>query len=65
MLGPTREEARQIVASEFPQASSSQVEGVIEGCTVADPVEKKKYVNARRLFNTLRDMQELRGMRPN
>lgn len=65
VLGPSREEGRRIVPAERPGMSGDQVEAILEGCMVADPVSKRKYVNARRLFNTLRDLADEHGQTEN
>jgi type II secretory pathway predicted ATPase ExeA len=60
VLGPGRPEARRMILGELPGTSSSQVEAIIDGCEVKDPKTHKAYVNARRLFNTLRDLRDMR-----
>jgi hypothetical protein len=59
VFGPARAEARRMILGELPGTSSSQVEATIDGCEVKDPETHKPYVNARRLFNTLRDMRDM------
>jgi type II secretory pathway predicted ATPase ExeA len=61
VLGPSREEARTMVLGEMPGASEKAIEKILDGCTVNDPLSKRKYVNVRRLFHTLRDIGEARG----
>ena len=63
MLGPARPEARRMSLGELPGIGSGHVEASIDGCQVKDPKTGKTYVNARRLFNTLRDMRDMRDMR--
>lgn len=54
VLGPSRAEAKAMVASEAPQLSEAKIERLLDGCTVNDAaVTRRDYVNARRLFNTL------------
>jgi len=65
VLGPTAAEARQMVAGEIPQANASQIEAAIEDSTVSDPLSEKKYVNARRLFNTIEAFQRGRNRKLN
>jgi hypothetical protein len=60
VLGPARPEARRMILGELPGTSSSQVEAIIDGCEVKDPKTQKAYINARRLFNTLRDLSDMR-----
>jgi transcriptional regulator with XRE-family HTH domain len=57
VLGPSVAESRKIGAAEVPDIKPAALEAIIEGATVADPVSKGKYVNARRLFNALRAFQ--------
>jgi AAA domain len=56
VLGPSRTEARQMVRGELGEVKEATVERIIDGCTVEDPKTMKKYVNVRRLFNTIRDL---------
>lgn len=65
VLGPSVAEARRMVAGELPEANASQIDAAIEGSTVTDPATKKKYVNARRLFNTIRTFQRDRNRKMN
>lgn len=54
VLGPDREEARRMVQMEAPRLASERIEKLLDGCTVTDAaVTRQKYINARRLFNTL------------
>jgi hypothetical protein len=65
VLGPTREEARGIVMAELGEAKDAQVSGLLDDCTVSDPVKRKKYISARRLFfaiDNIRDLREKRKM---
>lgn len=57
VLGPKTAEARKILGAEIPGIKDSVAEEIISGTTVSDPMTKKSYVNARRLFNTIRMMQ--------
>ncbi len=59
ILGPARPEARRMVTGEMPSLSAGKAEALIDSCEVKDPESGKTYVNARRLFNTLRDMRAL------
>lgn len=58
VLGPSPSEARRILASEIPGIKQAVVEEVISQTTVRDPISKKSYINARRLFNTIRAFQK-------
>ena len=59
VLGPTVAEARKMLAAEG--VDSFRGEFLIENCVETDPVGKKKYVSARRLFNAIRaDRREMR-----
>jgi len=61
VLGPSREEARKMIAGELGEVKEAVTEMILKGCMVADPLSKRQYVNARRLFNVLRDTNEARG----
>jgi len=58
VLGPSHAEARSMILGELPGTSEKRIEALLAGCAVKDPVSKREYINARRLFNTLRDMRE-------
>ncbi len=62
VLGPSRAEGRQMVLGELPGLSPGKVEAVLDSCEVKDPESRKTYVNARRLFNTLRDVRDMKGV---
>lgn len=57
VFGPKKAEARAILAAEIPGIKSQVAEEIISETTVQDPLSKRQYVNARRLFNTIRTMQ--------
>jgi DNA transposition AAA+ family ATPase len=59
VLGPKAGEARRILAAEIAGIRTAAVEEIISSTTVTDPMTKKSYVNARRLFNTIRMMQRV------
>jgi hypothetical protein len=64
VLGPTREEARGMVIAELGEAKDAQVAGLLDDCTVTDPLSRKKYISARRMFfaiDNIRDLREKRG----
>src|SRR5208282_1030998 len=63
VLGPTREEARGIVIEELGEAKDSQVESLLNDCAVTDPLSKKKYINARRLFFAIENIRDRREKR--
>jgi hypothetical protein len=48
-----------MILGELPGTGPRQVEAIIDGCEVKDPKTHKAYVNARRLFNTLRDLRDM------
>lgn len=62
VLGPSREEARTMILGEIPGMRAKQIEALLAGCAVNDPVTRREYINARRLFNTLRDIGEASPM---
>jgi hypothetical protein len=65
VLGPSREEARGIVVAELGQATDTQIKGLLDDCTVTDPLSRKKYISARRMFfaiDNIRDLREKRKM---
>lgn len=57
VLGPKASEARRILAAEIPGIKDAAADEVVGSTTVTDPLTKRDYVNARRLFNTIRAMQ--------
>jgi hypothetical protein len=61
VIGPSAEEAAGIMRGELGELKAATVETVVEGCLVDDPVSRKKYVNAHRLFNAIRKIREKRG----
>jgi DNA transposition AAA+ family ATPase len=61
VIGPSAEEAAGIMRGELGELKPATVETVVEGCLVDDPVSRKKYVNAHRLFNAIRKIREKRG----
>lgn len=63
LLGPTRPEARTIVAAEIPGLKEAAVEALLNGCTVRDETTGRDYVCARRLFNSILDIQHARAER--
>ena len=63
VLGPSREEGRQIIATELPGAAESKVDGLLDDCTVTDPISRKKYISARRLFFAIDNIRDLRESR--
>lgn len=63
VLGPTREEARRILIAEVGAGTDEQVSGTLDDCTVTDPLGRKKYISARRLFFAIRDILKRRERR--
>jgi len=63
VLGPSREEARGMAMAELGKASDDQVTGLLDDCTVTDPISKKKYISARRMFFTIDNIRDLREKR--
>jgi len=63
VLGPTREEARGMVMVELEGAKESQVSGLLDDCTVTDPLSRKKYISARRMFFAIENIRDLREKR--
>lgn len=61
VIGPSVEEAAGIMRGELGELKPATVETVVEGCLVDDPVSRKRYVNAHRLFNAIRKIREKRG----
>jgi type II secretory pathway predicted ATPase ExeA len=60
VLGPLRAEARRMVEGELGQVREEVLEAALDACTSLDPASKKKYVNARALFNSIRDTRRKR-----
>jgi type II secretory pathway predicted ATPase ExeA len=63
VLGPARDEARAMIAGELGEIKESAAAILLDKCTVRDPVSGRSYINARRLFNSLRDAGEERAAR--
>jgi hypothetical protein len=63
VLGPTRNEARAILTGELGGGTPAQIEGTLDDCTVADPLTRRKYINARRMFFAIADIRERRESR--
>jgi DNA transposition AAA+ family ATPase len=61
VTGPAADEAEMILRGELGEVKKATSAHVVECCTVQDPVSHKSYVNAHRLFNTIRNMQRSRG----
>jgi hypothetical protein len=60
VLGPTREEARGMAMAELGKANDDQVTGLLDDCTVTDPLSHKKYISARRMFFAIDNIRDLR-----
>jgi type II secretory pathway predicted ATPase ExeA len=63
ILGPSEAEARKILAAEVQGIKAAAADEIVAGTKVQDPLSKKSYVNARRLFNTIRMMQRVAARR--
>ena len=63
VLGPTRDEARRILVGELGAGTPAQIESTLDDCTVADPLTRRKYINARRMFFAIADIRERRERR--
>jgi len=63
VLGPTREEARGMVKAELGDPPEAKVNGLLDDCTVTDPISRKKYISARRMFFTIENIRDLREKR--
>jgi DNA transposition AAA+ family ATPase len=61
VLGPSAEEAGRIVMAELGELKEATVQRIVEGCMVSDPVTRKGYVTAHRLFNAIRAFEAKRG----
>jgi hypothetical protein len=60
VLGPSREEARGMAMAELGEAKDAQVARLLDDCTVTDPLSRKKYISARRMFFTIDNIRDLR-----
>lgn len=60
VIGPSPEEARGILVSELGELREKTLAAIVDECTVEDPVTRKRYVNAHRLFNAIREAQRKR-----
>lgn len=63
VLGPTRDEARQMVMAELCEAKDTQVSTMLDECTVTDPQSRKQYISARRMFHRIESILEMRAKR--
>jgi hypothetical protein len=63
VLGPTRDEARRMLIGELGAGTPAQIEGTLDDCTVTDPLTRKKYINARRMFLAIADVRDRREKR--
>jgi len=63
VLGPTRDEGRKMVNTELPGSAESKVDGLLDYGTVTDPISRKKYISARRLFFAIDNIRDLRESR--
>jgi hypothetical protein len=52
-----------MLTAELGRGTPAQVEGTLDDCTVADPLTRKKYINARRMFFAIADIRERRERR--
>lgn len=59
VLGPSKAEARVMIAGELGTLQGPAAETLIERCLVPDPVSKRQYVSARRLFHAMRDFRDI------
>ena len=46
----------EMISGEVGQVKESAAAPLLDDCTVNDPLSRRTYVNARRLFNSLRDI---------
>jgi type II secretory pathway predicted ATPase ExeA len=60
VLGPSREESRQIIKAELGAASEQAIEGLLDKATEEDPLTGKKYISARRLFDAIKGIIDRR-----
>lgn len=65
VIGPSMEEAAQILRSELGDLKDATVAILTEGTTATDPESKRQYVNAHRLFNAVRGFLEKRRAKGN
>jgi len=48
---------------ELGDVKDDAITGLVDDCMVSDPKSKKRYVSARRLFNSLDDIRRRRAAR--
>lgn len=60
VLGPARDEARRMATGELGALREQAIVKLLDGCAATDPLSKREYINARRLFNTIREIREAR-----
>lgn len=63
VLGPTWNEARGMLTAELEGGTPAQIDGTLKDCEVTDPLTRKKYINARRMFFAINDVRERREKR--
>jgi hypothetical protein len=63
VLGPSREEARGMVEAELGEVKETQIIGLLDYSTVTDPLSRKKYISARRMFFAIDNIRDLRDKR--
>jgi len=63
VLGPSRQEAREIVLAELGEAPEERLNSLLHACTVDDPKSRKSYINARRMFYAIENIRERRERR--
>jgi hypothetical protein len=52
-----------MVMAELGDSKEGQVTGLLDDSTVTDPISKKKYISARRMFFTIDNIRDLREKR--
>jgi hypothetical protein len=58
VIGPSRQEAAQMLAGELGDLKPATVESITEACTSQDPESRRHYVNAHRLFKVIGKMKK-------
>jgi hypothetical protein len=65
VLGPSREEARGMIAGELGEYSPAKTELMLDETTEKDPVSHKEYISTHPLFLAIRDVLAIRAKRAN
>jgi hypothetical protein len=60
VVGPSAQEAAQILTRELGELKPTTVDGIVEACTAQDPESRRRYVNCHRFFKVIEKMKKAR-----